>query len=117
MSVTIADGGPAFPNGPGGGSFTGPDGYTTHQFQGSEGMSLRDYFAIHANQPGQAEICNLLGWTCDGVNRNVPFHERPSDFKCVNFSELWNVLTLEEQCAAWAKVRYAMADAMLSARA
>lgn len=42
------DGGPAFPHGPLGSSFTGPDGYTTHQGYPSPGMSLRAYFAGQA---------------------------------------------------------------------
>lgn len=44
----MKDGGPAFPHGPLGMSFTGEDGYTSHQCPASEGMSLRDYFAGQA---------------------------------------------------------------------
>ena len=39
---------PAFPHGPLGASFTGEDGYTSHQGPASAGMSLRDYFAGQA---------------------------------------------------------------------
>ena len=42
------DGGPAYPVGPMDGSFTGEDGYTSHQYPGETGMSLRDYFAAAA---------------------------------------------------------------------
>ena len=45
---TINDGGPAFPCGPLGDTFTGEDGYTRHQFPGCSGMSLRDWFAGQA---------------------------------------------------------------------
>lgn len=41
----VNDGGPAFPHGPLGGSFTGEDGYTSHQFPASGGMSLRTWLA------------------------------------------------------------------------
>lgn len=44
----IDDGGPAFPHGPLGGSFTGPDGYTTHQYNPSAGMTLRAWLTGQA---------------------------------------------------------------------
>jgi hypothetical protein len=46
----IDDGGPAMPCPVGGSSFTGPDGYTSWQYPGSQGLSLRDYFAAKAMQ-------------------------------------------------------------------
>ena len=42
------DGGPAFPCGPSGMSISYDDGRTEHQYPGSPGMSLRDWFAGQA---------------------------------------------------------------------
>ena len=47
------DGGPAFPCGPSGMSISYDDGRTEHQYPGSPGMSLRDWFAGKALE-GQA---------------------------------------------------------------
>lgn len=54
----VNDGGPAFPHGPLGGSFTGEDGYTSHQYPASGGMPLRTWLA------GKA----LAGILADGVS-------------------------------------------------
>lgn len=44
----INDGGSAFPCGPSGMSISYDDGRTEHQYPGSPGMSLRDWFAGQA---------------------------------------------------------------------
>ena len=44
------DGGPAFPCGPSGMSISYDDGRTEHQYPGSPGMSLRDWFAGQASE-------------------------------------------------------------------
>ena len=48
MKSKIDNGGPAFPHGPMGSSFTSETGITTHQFDAHPGMSLREYFAAQA---------------------------------------------------------------------
>ncbi len=54
----VNDGGPAFPHGPMGSSYTGEDGYTTHQGNPHPGMTLRTWLA------GKA----LAGILADGVS-------------------------------------------------
>lgn len=75
------------------------------------GMTLRDYFAIHADQPGEAEIVaaaglcrNKQGWiTCeDGEKRG--------------FNEWYSGLSNEYRFSLYAKVRFQLADAMLAER-
>lgn len=53
----VDDGGHAFPAPPCGDSMTFEDGRTTHQFSGSTGMTLRDYFAAHA-PPAPTQLRN-----------------------------------------------------------
>lgn len=75
------------------------------------GMSLRDYFAIHCDQPGEAEICTAAGltWTVSGmIDRG--------DEKAQTFGQWWATQTQEQRFYLYAKARYAMADAMLKAR-
>jgi len=90
MSETFNDGGPAFPHGPMGGSFTGPDGYTSHQHPGSAGMSLRDWFA------GKA-LLGSMGFGQDDL----------LDVACGNADLVAEML---------AKAPYKIADAMLAER-
>ena len=64
MSTTIDNGGPAFPV-PEGGLRYGPEGYTAAQFPGTEGMSLRQWYA------GQALAGLVVG--CSGVFEDGSF--------------------------------------------
>lgn len=93
--MSINNGGQAFPR-------TGtlyPDG--TAWDVGSDGMTLRDYMAIHSTQPGVAEILTAAGL---GEMSGIAFHS------------WWARLTNEERFALTSKVRYQQADAMLKAR-
>lgn len=77
----------------------------------ARGMDLRDYFAIHNTQPGVIEICKAAGVDAD-INHmiDMPMVGR------VSFNTWWISLTLERQCELSAKVRYALADAMIAER-
>lgn len=88
---SINDGGPAFPSGPSGASFTGEDGMTTHQFSGCDGMSLRDYFAGQAMQ-------GLLAFG---------HHQALIEAGAPDYQQAINGIALES---------YTYADAMLTAR-
>ena len=76
-----------------------------------EGMSLRDWFASQADQPGVSEIVAMAGHTTDGFW--VEFADCSEKRK---FNDWWNDVPLSERCLLSARVRYAMADAMLEAR-
>lgn len=104
------DGGSAFPvcpplDGSGSGSAGGypfPEG----------GMSLRDYMAIHTEQPGVTEICAEAGLVCiNGVVWDGP------DKNLGNFSAWWAGLTSHRRYELNAIVRYRVANAMLKERA
>lgn len=76
------------------------------------GMTLRDYFAVHADQPGVSEIVTMAGGeTADGYR--VKFSPGGADYK---FNEWWNGLPIADRLSLSAQVRYAMADAMLAVR-
>lgn len=76
------------------------------------GMSLRDYFAVHADQPGVSEIVTMAGGeTADGFR--VKFSADGAEHR---FNDWWNDLPLADRLSLSARVRYAMADAMLEAR-
>lgn len=94
---------PAFPTHPGHQNQNGDF------FFGLDGMTLRDYFAIHSDQPGVSEIANIAGYKTDGIFLELPDGQ-------VRFTEWWNALPLAERCALSARVRYAQADAMLAER-
>ena len=75
------------------------------------GMSLRDYFAVHADQPGVTEIVSMAGGETDGFWVALfPGGAR------VRFNDWWSDLPLSDRLDLSARVRYAMADAMLAAR-
>ena len=95
----INDGGPAFPG------IIGPPS------EFALGMSLRDYFAVHADQPGYAEIVSHAGLTY-GSNQVW----RDAQTSIGTFDNWWRDLPNEERFRLSAGVRYAMADAMLAAR-
>jgi len=78
------------------------------------GMTLRDYFAVHADQPGVSEIASAANMQSDGFHiwpANEPITEKQV------FNVWWNLLPLGERLSLSAKVRFAMADAMLAERA
>jgi len=83
-----------------------------HRHLGHNGMTLRDYFAVHADQPGVSEIVSMAGGETDGFY--VMFSAGGTKYK---FTEWWNGLPLEDRLELSARVRYAMADAMLAERA
>lgn len=90
------DGGPAFPM---------SDYYGT-------GLSIRDYFAVHADQPGYAEIVSHAGLT---YGSNQVWKDAQTSIG--TFDSWWRDLPNSERFRLSAEVRYAMADAMLKARA
>mgnify|MGYP000936458441 CR=1 FL=1 len=98
----VKDGGPAFPSAPN----TQPGRYLR------DGMSLRDYFAAKADQPGVAEVVTAAGLTCpDGISVWAD-----SNTRIGTFTQWWGGLTNEDRFALSAKVRFQQADAMLRAR-
>lgn len=78
---------------------------------GEMGMTLRDYFAIHSDQPGVAEIVTAANLTY--ANHKVWIDEQTS---LGSFDEWWQSLPQEERLSLYAKVRFAMADALLTER-
>lgn len=83
----------------------------SHAGQGTSGMSLRDYFAVHADQPGVSEIVSMAGGETDGYH--VKFSREGTKY---TFPEWWNDLPLEDRLSLSARVRYAIADAMMAER-
>lgn len=75
------------------------------------GMSLRDWFASQADQPGVSEIVSAAGHTTDGF-----WVEVSGQAEKLKFNDWWNGLPLSERCLLSSRVRYALADAMLAAR-
>jgi len=80
-------------------------------YEADPGMSLRDYFAVHADQPGVSEIVTMAGGETDGFM--VKFSR---DSEGQKFNDWWNDLPLADRLDLSARVRYAMADAMMVAR-
>lgn len=77
------------------------------------GMTLRDYFAVHADQPGVSEIVAIAGmvWSTNQV-----WHPSEPNKSIGSFDKWWADVPLSERLSLSAKVRFAMADAMLAAR-
>jgi hypothetical protein len=76
-------------------------------------MTLRDYFAIHCDQPGTAEIAAAAGLSMKspaGVFVILP------DGIEMNWADWWNGLSAAERFSLYARVRFAIADAMLAER-
>jgi hypothetical protein len=76
------------------------------------GITARDYFAAHAEQPGVAEIISAAGlYSPDG-------HTVWSDpeTQIGTFTKWWSTLTNERRFYLAAKVKFEQADAMLKAR-
>ena len=79
----------------------------------SHGMSLRDWFASQCDQPGEAEIITAAGLT---ARSSSGYFVVFADGYEMTFSEWWRSMTQAERFALYAKVRYAIADAMLAER-
>ena len=78
---------------------------------GQDGMSLRDYFAVHADQPGVAEIVSMAGLSYSANQVWVD-----ANTSIGTFDSWWRGITNDERFNLSARVRYALADAMLAAR-
>lgn len=101
-SKKIDDGGPAFPT----------KEYIGHEERWDHvGMSMRDYFAVHADQPGIAEIVSMYGLT---YSANQVWSDEITSLG--TFDAWWRSIPNEERFRLSARVRYAMADAMIAAR-
>lgn len=75
------------------------------------GMSLRDWFASQCDQPGVAEIVAMAGHKTDGFW--VEFLDGSERTK---FNDWYNAMPLDQRFGLVARVRYAIADAMLKER-
>lgn len=104
--MATKDGGPAFSRA---GVFSVDHAYAD---QGEAGMSLRDYFAIHADQPGVAEIVAEAGL----VHNAYGIWSGPETRVAAHFNAWWETVPQAEKFRLYAVVRYRMADAMLAAR-
>ncbi len=102
MGEPIKDGGPAFPV---------SLGSQADQYSCGPGLSLRDYFAAKADQPGVLEIITAAGLRCEDNFWVV----RVNGTK-IKFTEWYEAMSQAERFALQAKVRFQLADAMLAAR-
>lgn len=75
------------------------------------GLTKREYFAIHCDQPGVSELVTAAGLICPD-NWSV---WRDKDTKLGTFTEWYAKLTNTERFELYAKVRVQTADAMCSA--
>lgn len=69
------------------------------------GMTLRDYFAIHCDQPGAQELL---------AEADVPIPDGHTWH--ATFADWWASLHNEERFKWYARVRYRLADAMIRER-
>ena len=99
MSAGIDDGGPAFPTGTQVSQNSATGETTVHQYL-SDGVSVRDYFAVHA----PASLVGIDGWS---VHQAHAYLGLPAD---VAYD--WRI----HYPALVAKMSYEYADAMLRAR-
>ena len=82
----------------------------SHYFS-NDGMSLRDYFAAHCDQPGVLEIATAAGLHCaDNFWVINPSGEKQK------FTAWYEALSQSARFELQAKVRFQMADAMIAAR-
>lgn len=79
-------------------------------------ISLRDYAAIHVDQPGRVEIMSAAGLTIKDAYSFTVTSEGDGSSLTVQFDDWWNGLPQAERFRLYWKVRYGMADAMLAAR-
>jgi hypothetical protein len=108
MVVMQNDGGPAYPT---------RDFWDEAESRKHEhGMTLRDYFAVHCDQPGEAEIIAAAGLTSlSSAGYFVTgFPDDPD--KKITFTDWWREVSQEGRFRLYAKVRYAIADAMIAER-
>ena len=103
------DGGPAFPIIIEGGVDSG-----LHADRW-DGMSLRDYFAIHSEQPGMAELAEAGGMIWKNHHIFYPTDD-PQWMTGMSGDKWWEGLSNKMRFQLWAEVRYAQADAMLVER-
>lgn len=111
MDSNQDNGGPAFPFGVQVVKHDtyGGDKYTVEDNE--PGMTLRDYFAAHGVQPGCGEIATMAGLTyANGGVWSDP------NTRLGHFDEWFCSLPLTERLDLFARVKYAIADAMLKAR-
>jgi hypothetical protein len=86
--------------------------YTRHsEALAYNGMSLRDYFAIHGDQPGVLEIASAAG-----LRSEDNFWVIGADGKKQKFNDWYHALSQHERFELQAKVRYQLADAMMKHR-
>ncbi len=78
------------------------------------GMTLRDYFAIHGDQPGQLEIAAAAG-VLVREHCGLPWND-PKALELPTWLEWFHKLPQSERYRLYAEVRYSIADAMLKAR-
>lgn len=107
MAERVKDGGPAFPQSDLSQYDIGPSEY------GNSGMSLRDYFAIHCDQPGQAEIIRAAGLE---AKSSAGYFVVMNNGTEIPFEQWWQTISQQDRFNLYAMVRYQMADAMLKAR-
>lgn len=102
----IDDGGPAFPCPVGGSSFMDQSGYTTWQFPGAQGLSLRDWFAGQAIAVIVEVVSPSINPAIDGAceHDGISSEEIDAEARTVIAFEI-----LSRRC-------YQFADAMLAAR-
>lgn len=83
------------------------------------GMTIRDYFAIHCDQPGEQEIATAAGFELKDGQILFPVHpnDGPGRASKGMFRDWYRELTQQERMSLYAKVRYQLADAMLAERA
>lgn len=82
-------------------------------------MSLRDYFAIHCDQPGRAEIVTAAGLELSDNGQVLPpleGEEKGARASYGFFDKWYQTLSQQERMQLYAKVRYQLADAMLAER-
>lgn len=75
---------------------------------------LRDYFAIHCDQPGRLEIATLAGVETLETS-SLPWGN-PERKGLPTWESWFNALPQEERFRMYATIRYQIADAMLKAR-
>jgi hypothetical protein len=78
--------------------------------QGGPGLSKREYMALHVDQPGVAEIITAAGYT----SRDAFQMWSDPDTTIGTFPQWWAKLSNERRFELYAKVRVAMADALLA---
>jgi hypothetical protein len=108
-AAQIDDGGSAFP-------LVIPPSEQWSEFD--RGLSIRDWFAAHAPEPGIAEIAHFIGLDesfpkePSDVPGNEPWHIKQT--KCVR--GVYAAMDWRDKLAAATTWKYAWADAMLAAR-